>query len=278
MAKLSFSSWFAHYPARLLGGLGLSLACWGWGELGSIAAAHVVKIQDSGDILLTYDPPAIAEHQAIYESLASNGFFDALVDELNTDLAFPQDIQITFTECGEVNAFYYPDYVEVTMCYELLEQFIYIFGVEDGTDGFDDAVIDASLFTFFHELGHALVHQYELPITGREEDAVDDFAAVMLIDIYGDEAGLLSGMWQFESEAIEEQENLADLPYWGEHSLSTQRFYNTACLIYGSEPNTYEFLIEEGALPEDRAERCPAEYEQKSRAWFTLLERFWQGE
>ncbi|MEM8637982.1 MAG: DUF4344 domain-containing metallopeptidase [Cyanobacteria bacterium P01_G01_bin.54] len=274
----SSSSWFAHLPNRLLGGLCLTLACWGYGELGSVSSAHVIKAEDNGDIRLTYDQPQIADHQDIYESLQATQFFDELVAELNTDLAFSEDIQISFTECGEVNAFYYPGDARIEMCYELLGHFINTFGVEDETDGFNDAVIDASLFTFFHELGHALVDQYELPITGREEDAVDDFAAVMLIEIYGDEAGLFSGMWQFEVEGVEEREQLEDLLYWGEHSLSAQRFYNTACLIYGSDPNAYDFLVEDGSLPEDRADRCPAEYEQKSRAWFTLLERFWQGE
>ena len=27
--------------------------------------------------------------------------------------------------------------------------------------------------TFFHELGHALIDAWDLPITGREEDAAD---------------------------------------------------------------------------------------------------------
>lgn len=32
----------------------------------------------------------------------------------------------------------------------------------------------------FHELGHAFISLYDLPITGREEDAVDQFAAILL--------------------------------------------------------------------------------------------------
>ncbi|QYO63788.1 DUF4344 domain-containing metallopeptidase [Leptolyngbya sp. 7M] len=35
---------------------------------------------------------------------------------------------------------------------------------------YEDQVLNAGLFTFFYELGHTLVDQYELPITGHEKD------------------------------------------------------------------------------------------------------------
>ncbi|MEM8642161.1 MAG: DUF4344 domain-containing metallopeptidase [Cyanobacteria bacterium P01_G01_bin.54] len=230
---------------------------------------------DRGDLTINYVPSNVEAHQKIQDSLEFTEFFDELATDLNTLFALPQDIEVFFAECGEANAYYDLDNVEITMCYELIDQFMAIFADDILTEeDFDNEVIDAALFTFFHELGHALVHQYELPITGREEDAVDDFATIMLIDAYEDEAGVLSGLWQFELEAIEEQEYLEDLPYWGEHSLSSQRFYNMACLIYGSDPEGYEFLVAEDYLPGDRAENCPDEYEQKSNAWWSLIEPY----
>lgn len=261
-------------PARVLTSLCLALTCWGCGGVDANTSAQET-VSDRGDLLVSYVPSEDEDYGAIQVSLESTAFFEDLVADLNASLAFPQDINVVFAECGEANAFYDLDVVEITMCYELLDEFIAIFADDIVTDeDFDNEVIDAGLFTFFHELGHALVHQYELPITGREEDAVDDFAAIMLIDIYEDEAGVLSGLWQFEEEAIEEADYLDDLPYWGEHSLSSQRFYNTACLIYGSDPEGYTFLVEEEHLPSDRAEGCPEEYAQKSQAWLTLIEPF----
>lgn len=41
-------------------------------------------------------------------------------------------------------------------------------------------VTGAVFFAFLYELGHALVDQLELPVTGKEEDAVDQLAAVIL--------------------------------------------------------------------------------------------------
>ncbi|NEO87765.1 MAG: DUF4344 domain-containing metallopeptidase [Spirulina sp. SIO3F2] len=271
-----FSAQFSRWRSRLFGLLGVMLLSSGCGDVPSTSQA---VISDHGDLTINYVPSEIEEYQWIQESLEATEFFDDLANELNTEFAFPEDIEVFFAECGEANAFYDPNSVEITMCYELIEQYMKIFEDEIETqEDYDNEVIDAALFTFFHELGHALVDQYELPITGKEEDAVDDFATVLLIDVYEDEAAFLSGLWQFEGDAIEEQDHLDDLPFWGEHSLSSQRFYNTACLIYGSDPDEYEFLIEEDYLPSDRAERCPEEYEQKSRAWFTLIEPYLQGE
>ncbi|MBP0017920.1 MAG: hypothetical protein J7647_10225 [Cyanobacteria bacterium SBLK] len=122
------------------------------------------------------------------------------------------------------------------MCYELIDGFITVFEDEIETDeDFENEAIDASLFTFFHELGHALVDLYQLPITGKEEDSVDSFATIILLNVYEDDYGVLSGMFQFDVEAEEEKKALESLPFWYEHSLSSQRFYDTACLIYGND-------------------------------------------
>jgi len=63
---------------------------------------------------------------------------------------------------------------------------------------------------------------------------------------------------------------------WGEHSLSEQRFYNILCLVYGSNPEKFNFLVEDGDLPEERAEICPSEYERKVNSWDTLLSPYWK--
>lgn len=235
------------------------------------------QIEDRGDIIMSYEETDDEVWANIRTALIETEFYDDLARDLNEMLVFPRDITVVFTTCDEANAYYDPNAVTITMCYELIDEFLSIFTENSETEeDFAYAVIDASLFTFFHELGHALVDLYELPIIGKEEDAVDTFATIILLDVYEDDAGALSGMFQFEAEAAEEAENLESLPFWGEHALSSQRFYDTACLIYGSDRQEFSFLLEEGYLPEERAEICEEEYEQKSEAWGTLLEPFWK--
>ncbi len=125
------------------------------------------------------------------------------------------------------------------------------------------------LFTFLHELGHALVDQYQLPIIGREEDAADSFAAVFLILMRRDDA-IIDALNQFEVIAAVEDES-ANIPYWDEHELTRQRIYNIACLLYGSSPESYRNWVTEGRLPDTRAKLCPTEYEQAKGSWAKLL-------
>jgi hypothetical protein len=235
------------------------------------------EIDDQGDLVLTYDEPKDSTYTEVHEVLLRTAAFDEGVAELNDSFAFPQDIQVTFAECGEENAYYDPAAIEITMCYELIQRYVDILGEDaQSQEEIDLEVIHAGLFTFLHELGHALVDQYQLPVTGKEEDAVDSFAAILLIESgeEGEDAAI-AGVDQFSIDAEEEAE-FEELAYWDEHSLSIQRFYDMACLVYGSDPDYYADWVEDEWLPQERAEQCPFEYEQESNSWNTLLQPFLQ--
>ncbi len=72
------------------------------------------------------------------------------------------------------NAFYDPSGPQIKICYELLEQYEKEFKtISKDPKEVDDMVEDTLVQTLFHELGHCLIDQWDLPATGREEDAVD---------------------------------------------------------------------------------------------------------
>lgn len=73
-----------------------------------------------------------------------------------------------------------------------------------------------------------------------------------------------------------ESENSNQLQFWDEHSLNQQRFYNTLCWMYGSSPQEQSDLVDSGLLPEDRAVKCPAEYEKMAESWKVLLAPYMQ--
>lgn len=223
---------------------------------------------DDGDFVLEYQEPQNSDHQAVYDALVESGLYNEVVANLNEQFALPQDIAIIFQDCGEENAFYNPEDVTISMCYELIAKYADTFYDEEQGD-YTQEVINAAYFTFFHELGHALVDQLGLPIVGREEDAVDSFAAVLLL-WQGEEEAAIAGIDQFSLDA-EEEATLEELSYWDEHSLNNQRFYNMACLIYGSDPEWYSDWVSDDLLPESRAERCEAEYAQADASWSMLL-------
>lgn len=137
-----------------------------------------------------------------------------------------------------------------------------------------DFVAGNVLFTLYHEAGHALISEFELPVLGREEDAVDALAALMMIPEEPDEQQdawvLAAADWFAMTHDLAGE--VEETSFAGEHGLDLQRFYQLVCLIYGSDPEGWEDLLETTGLPPERAERCPDELAQVATAWVKLLE------
>jgi hypothetical protein len=176
---------------------------------------------------------------------------------------------VTIDECGTINAFYSPRDGAITFCYELIEYLADTFAPDrQWTVAQQEAVQGAIHFILLHEVGHALVHQLDIPITGREEDAVDQLATVTLVALgeKGAQAALRG------VEALQpEGNNFGDSDFADEHSLGPVRLYNVACWVYGSNSQRYSGLVTSGFLPEERARRCASEWEQMEKSWERLL-------
>jgi len=195
-------------------------------------------------------------------------FLDDVAAWLNGWIALPHDVVLGFESCGQPNAFYYAERRTVALCYELVDDLDRALG---GDEGDEQAVSDALLFATLHEVGHALVDVLDVPITGREEDAVDQLAAVMLVDGSGE--GSKAAVNGAAGLAIDEDEN-DPLAYADQHALGSQRFYNVLCLVYGHDPAGFAGWVDDGTLPATRAQGCAAEYANVARSWDRLLEPY----
>ncbi|HST42834.1 MAG TPA: DUF4344 domain-containing metallopeptidase [Conexibacter sp.] len=132
------------------------------------------------------------------------------------------------------------------------------------------AMTYANEFVIAHELGHALVDQLDIPITGKEEDAVDGFAAYLLANTRGfGPRSALSAAILFAGFSGDDAPT--DDAYADEHSLSQQRVYQFLCWIYGSDPRAFRSIVGRDGLPRARAVRCPSEWRQVNRSWSRLL-------
>jgi hypothetical protein len=230
-----------------------------------------------GKFVLTLTHTSQRELKKAEALVRDSRFFDDVIQELNRTLKIPRDIPVSFEDCDEDNAFYDSEGPKIIICYELIEGARKLFASndEDQADA-DSLALEATLFTLLHELGHSLVDQLKIPITGREEDAVDDLALIILLRDPAGEETVWAALEHFGAEADEEMAStMDDIAFWGEHSLTIQRFYNMSCLLYGSNPSEFEDLLvgddEAGLLPTERAEMCPEEFETKRRNWNILL-------
>lgn len=228
---------------------------------------------DEGDFIPVYSEINNERYAEFNQRFKDRRIIEDITDSLNETLSLPTDVHVTFKDCGEANAWYQPSTKTITFCYEFME-FFHEKALEMGKSEEDanNIMIGATLFFFFHELGHCLIDVYDLPATGREEDSVDQLSTFILMD-ETDEVGQGSagaGVLMFRAMAENEQPSAGS--FADEHSLSSQRFYNVACWMYGRDQNEYGFFVEEGILPQARAVRCSTEYKKMSSAWKRLTE------
>ncbi len=237
-------------------------------------------VQQGGRFIVTYyepladqmEPEYVTHYNGMINSLKATGQYQATADLVSATLRLPHDVPINFAFCGVANAFYQPQQTTITMCYEFFDMVIGTLSSENmEVAEFEKAINGVGNYVLLHEIGHALVHLLEIPITGREEDSADSLASLIMIQT-GNVEALTSAMLNYGLMAdLSAQSNAGEYPFHDEHSMDAQRMFDMMCLIYGSDPEAYAGIASEDALPVARAQRCPYEYLQKDRSWNTLL-------
>lgn len=229
-----------------------------------------------------YATPQSPDLQRIYARVSEVDLLRRLPEVQTIDgmFALPRRLRYVTAECGEFGAFYRPAEAEVVLCYETLRT-LYERGQEqqrNGGLGEDHPLryVRANVrFIVLHETGHALVHLLDLPVTGRQEDAVDQLAAILMLRFAG-----------LDETAVEVIDNLRMAANWmlsrstgaynldayaAEHALGEQRYFNLQCLIYGTDPTGFAGMVDTGDLTATRAGGCAREMRLATRAWLRLL-------
>lgn len=239
-----------------------------------------------GSFITEYPVVNSPVHEIWRSGMKDGKLLEQLADGMNNLVAIPGIVTIELRECGQVNAFYRSvggPLAEIVMCYELLDDMQQVFSpYYPDPKMMSQMVMGAWMFVILHELGHALIHQLDLPITGKEEDAVDQLSTLMLTNAGASgEGAILAGAQYFrlgserrrspgtvwlQNVFGNEHYNFSD-----EHSIHEQRFYNILCWEYGYNPEALVGAVKDGTLPAHRAQRCGHEYQQIVRTWERLL-------
>lgn len=229
------------------------------------------KKSDDGDFLVRQTGVQNQRYAELDRSLKEERVLEEAASQLNQSLSLPFDITMQTQDCGKINAFYNPNDQSITVCYELMEYYYKLFkAAGESDDAAADKMNNAVRFAFLHEVGHALIDAYKLPIMGNEEDAADRCSAYISLEEVQD--GVKYVLAAADAFAIESKmsgtanRNMAD-----EHLLQEQRFYNSLCMIYGSNSTRYDYIVKQNYLPKERAVRCPGEYERTMQSWKGLL-------
>lgn len=143
-------------------------------------------------------------------------------------------------------------------------------------EAWDFSMHDAA-FTMYHEIGHLLVGELELPVLGKEEDAADALAVVLLLNDQDDEIEAFNTLidsadgWYFNA-VNSTGSGVDDFSYYDEHSLDIQRAYAMVCMMVGKDPEGFSQAADVYELDQDRRDGCVGTYEQAYSAWTALLE------
>jgi hypothetical protein len=230
-----------------------------------VPAAETVRI--------AYVQPDNPAQQPLYGILKEKRVLETLQDLLRA-FRLPKPLLLQTTGCkGVPNAWY--EQGTVTVCYEFVAEVLSRAPQAITPDGVtrEDAIVGLIAAVALHETGHALFDLLDVPIFGREEDAADQFAAYILLQLRQEDARRMIGAvaLMFRNQASAQKTDFG--AFSSAHGLPAQRFFNLICMAYGSDPKFFADFVDKGVLPKDRAQSCEGEYAQATHAVDTLIAR-----
>ncbi|MFI1505571.1 DUF4344 domain-containing metallopeptidase [Streptomyces sp. NPDC020597] len=171
--------------------------------------------------------------------------------------------------CGGEGSAYDPGARRIEICYEEISETRALYRAS-GRQPSDDVLSAVTLETLFHESAHAVIDVLGLPMSVREEDRADQFAAFMLLrDGPEGEERLISAAQAWRLSAIT-YENVDD-GHEDEHSTDEQRAVNHLCYVYGAAPARHAGLVGPRSLPARRAHGCAQEWKDVRAVWTAAL-------
>ncbi|HEY7767336.1 DUF4344 domain-containing metallopeptidase [Longimicrobium sp.] len=230
----------------------------------AILALSSVPAAAQGRWLASYPEVQGPVHAEMRTALQQGTMLESMVDPLNEAFLVPRDITVEMAECGGPAATYDASRATVRVCYELLLEFA---DQAESGDMDNETFEQAFAFILLHQVGHAVIDVLKLNVGVPEEEAADQFVAVMAGLAPGELQGLLQG-----AAALHEQEFDWESPDSGQTTLGDRRLTTLTCLLYGGDPEAHRYLVEGGHLTTARADSCLDAHEDLQEAWATLLE------
>lgn len=138
----------------------------------------------------------------------------------------------------------------------------------------DRFALGNAVWILYHEIGHLLVHEFRLPVLGREEDAVDHLATVLLLEAANRENDqyLTDAIDGFFLSARARPAANNDRRLYTGHGLDEQRAFEVVCLMIGNDPVAFGPLADSVNLPAAERERCPHAYQLARSSWFSVMD------
>ncbi len=137
---------------------------------------------------------------------------------------------------------------------------------------------DVTLHVVLHEIGHALVREFDLPVLGNEETLADAFATHFLTAHLPERAHavLSARITSFMIEADEVPR--AEWPVSGEHNSDARRAFQIAALAVAADPAKYADLARNIGMSEEDIDDARDYGAEIHRSWRRILIPLWMPE
>ena len=167
---------------------------------------------------------------------------------------------------------------------------------QDDIDAIYEFATNSSMGIIFHEIGHLIIDEFNVPIFNNEEDVADSFMAWSLIQI-PDEYTSYEDYEFWSEEPHKVIKGISDYYYYltllrrdtseiyglkesefGVHSTDNKRFFNIACFMKGANPEVFNTYITKRGLDYILEDQCDYNYWQMSDAWWKIFQGSATGE
>jgi len=123
---------------------------------------------------------------------------------------------------------------------------------------------------FYHELAHAVIDLYDIPIRIKEEDAADNMSVLMVDYGFDDASGAAIAndiAFTFSVDAETSRHF-----FWQQHSSDKKRADNTICMFAGGDPDNRADLADDWGLSPRGLDRCADERAAADAFWAPFLD------
>jgi hypothetical protein len=223
--------------------------------------AAATKTGETGKVEARWQKPHGEANETGYELLKESET-RSLAKSLATAFELPNPLLIKGVNGFGGGPFYNPEDNSITLPYQFPTMVLGVIAEanpEETQEEWFEALGSVNTFILAHEFGHALIHNFELPVLGREEDAADGIATVLLLKAE-EGATFAAEAAEFWAAFSGRQEPPALVEYADNHSLDRQRSDNILCWVAGSNEGILKAFAEGEVLPESRLVSCPAEW------------------
>ena len=259
------------------------------GLLASVASAQDIAtlkpFRDKSMIKIEYKAPTDKKLEPIYQRLKAREVLERMQAFLSP-LRLPQPLNVVTAQCGgQVELPYQPD-APVTICYEyvaLIEQEAPA-GLGFVGQAFvthDIALVGPFVQFTLRSIARHIIDMLELPVWGNAEDAADNLAAFIMLEVSPQVAQkTIFGTAYFFAKTMQSEK--LDLAAIRPHIA--QRYFNLLCIAVGSDLVRYSVFVpvnrEAGPvdLPKNRYGFClqlsapeRSEYNQIKYAFHQLI-------